>query len=308
MKVLAVDDSPNILDLIKDTLSLEGIEVETADNGAEALSKYVKFKPDIVTLDVTMPIMNGSETLSRLIQIDKNAKIIMLTAAEHWSLIESCLARGAIGYLQKPFYTEELVNTIKDPWHYEDKNVITLFSISGNRISTSLEKIFKDKVSITINNIEVAKQETSPSQFSPHGGYSQIRLVIDKLVSPLQIEAPQLSMGSVNEFSGQLNGKLLTFVKFEHIEMIKNSMEPYYGKNLLEFFYILHSKIFSTLVERSHLRLQLEPPRLYDETSDKNVEANADITKVHYEIKNDSLQIPFETQLCANLRQMFGSF
>ena len=115
-------------------------------------------------------------------------------------------------------------------------------------------------------------------------------------------------MGSVNEFSGQLNGKLLTFVKFEHIEMIKNSMEPYYGKNLLEFFYILHSKIFSTLVERSHLRLQLEPPRLYDETSDKNVEANADITKVHYEIKNDSLQIPFETQLCANLRQMFGSF
>lgn len=305
MKVLAVDDSHNILDLIKDTLSLEGIEVETADNGAEALSKYVKFKPDIVTLDVTMPIMNGFETLSRLIQIDKNAKIIMLTAAEHWSLIESCLARGAIGYLQKPFYTEELVKTIKDPWHYEDKNIITLFSISCNRISTSLEKIFKNKVSIIINNIKIAKQEISPSQFSPHGGYSQIRIVVDKLVSPLQIEAPQLSMGFVNEFSGQLNGKLLTFLKFEHVGIFRNAVDPYYGKDLNEFFYIVHSKIFSSLVERSHLRLQLEPPRLYDETSDKNVESNTDIIKVHYEIKNDSLQIPLETQLCANLRQIF---
>jgi len=305
VKVLAVDDSHNILDLIKDTLSLEGIEVETADNGAEALSKYVKFKPDIVTLDVTMPIMNGSETLSRLIQMDKNAKIIMLTAAEHWSLIESCLARGAVGYLQKPFYTEELVNTIKDPWHYEDKNVITLFSISCNRISTSLEKMFKDKVSIAIKNIEIAKQEISPSQFSSHGGYSQIRVVVDKLASPLQIEAPQVSVGFANEFSGQLNGKILTFIKFEHIEMIKNSIEPQYGKDLREFFYILHSKIFSVLVERSHLRLQLEPPRLYDVTSDTNVESNADITKLHYEIKNDSLQIPLETQLCVSLRQIF---
>ena len=305
MKVLAVDDSRNILDLIKDTLSLEGIEVETADNGAEALSKYVKFRPDIVTLDVTMPIMNGSETLSRLIQLDKNAKIIMLTAAEHWSLIESCLARGAMGYLQKPFYTEELVNTIKDPWHYEDKNIITFFSISCNRISTGFEKIFKDKVSVIINDIKIAKQDTSPSQFSPHGGYSQIRLVIDKLVSPLQIEVPQVSMGFANEFSGQLNGKLLTFLKFEHIATMKNAIDPHYGKDLSEFFYILHSKIFSTLVERSHLRLQLEPPRLYDVTLDKDVESNTDITKFHYELKNDSLQIPLETQLCANLKQIF---
>lgn len=308
MKVLAVDDSQNILDLIKDTLSLEGIEVETADNGAEALSKYVKFKPDIVTLDVTMPIMNGFETLSRLIQLDKNAKIIMLTAAEHWSLIESCLARGAIGYLQKPFYTEELVNTIKDPWHYEDKNVITLFSIACNRISTSLEKIFKDKVSIIINNIEVAKQEISPSQFSPHGGYSQIRIVIDKLVSPLQIEAPQLSMGFVNEFSGQLNGKLLTFVKFEDVEIFRNAVDPYYGRSLDEFFYILHSKIFSVFVERSHLRLQLEPPRLYAETSDKNTGDKTDIIKIHYDIKNDSLRIPLETLLLTNLKQVFRTF
>lgn len=305
MKVLAVDDSQNILDLIKDTLSLEGIEVETADNGAEALSKYAKFKPDIVTLDVTMPIMNGFETLSRLIQLDKNAKIIMLTAAEHWSLIESCLARGAIGYLQKPFHIEELINTVKDPWHYEDKNIITFFSISCNRISNSFEKIFKDKVSIIINNIKIAKQEISQSQFSPHGGYSQIRLVIDKPVTPLQIEAPQLSMGFANEFNGQLNGKLLTFIKFENIAMIKNAIDPHYGKDLNEFFYILHSKIFSTLVERSHLRLQLEPPRLYDVTLDKDVESNTDITKFHYEIKNDSLQIPLETQLCANLKRIF---
>ena len=305
MKVLAVDDSHNILDLIKDTLSLEDIEVETADNGAEALSKYVKFKPDIVTLDVTMPIMNGFETLSRLIQLDKNAKIIMLTAAEHWSLIESCLARGAIGYLQKPFYIEELVNTIKDPWHYEDKNIVTLLSISFNRLSTSFEKIFKDRVSVIINNIQVIKQNIASSQFSPQGGYAQIRISVDKPSGSLQIEEPTMSRGVVTEFNGQLHGMMLSFGKFEHMEMIKNSIDPYYGRDFLEFFYILHSKIFSVLVERSHLRLQLEPPRFYDETLDKNVKDNTDIIKVYYDIKNDDLQIPLEIQVCANLKQLF---
>lgn len=308
MKVLAVDDSQATLDLIKNTLTLEGIEVETADNGAEALSKYAKFKPDLVTLDVTMPIMNGFETLSRLLQLDNNARVIMLTAAEHWSLIESCLARGAIGYLQKPFYTDELVNVIKDPWHYEDKNAVMLFSIACNRIANGFEKIFNSRLSVTLNAIEIIKQEASPVQFSPNRDISQIR-VINKIATALQIETPQASVGFVNEFSGQQSGKLVSFIKNEHLPILRNATISYYGKeSLCEAFYLLHSKIFSYLVDRSHLRLQLDPPRQFDQQIDKNVSQNTEAIKALYEIKNNQLVIPIETQLWTNLKQAFRTF
>jgi two-component system chemotaxis response regulator CheY len=307
-KVLAVDDSLATLDLIKNTLALEGIEVEIADNGAEALSKYVKFKPDLVTLDVTMPVMDGIETLSRLIRLDKDAKVIMLTAAEHWSLIESCLAKGAIGYLQKPFYVDELVSMIKDPWCYEDKNAVMLFSISCNKISNSFDRLLNSKISVELNSIEVIKQEISSVQFSPNQNVSQIR-VINRLANMLQVEAPQASMGFVNEFDGQLNGKIISFVKIEHLPILRNATINYYGKESIpEVFYLLHSKIFSTLVDRTHLRLQLEPARQFDPQNDKNVPENIEAIKALYEIKNDQFVLPIETQLWANLKQAFRTF
>ncbi|MEX0656208.1 MAG: hypothetical protein WD154_01510 [Nitrosopumilaceae archaeon] len=212
-----------------------------------------------------------------------------------------------IGILQKPFYIDELVNTIKDPWHYEDKNAVTLFSISCNRISSSLEKIFDGKTSVTINSIEVIKQEVAPARFSPNNNF-QIS-VISKIAKELQVEQPPISVGFVNEFSGQLNGKIITFVKIEHMQTIRKAVANYYKQeNLSEFFYILHSKFFSTLVERTHLRLQLEPPRDYDNETDKNVATNNEAIKVRFDIKSDKMYIPIETQLWTNLKQAFRTF
>lgn len=174
MKVLAVDDSFDILGMIKTALTSAGHQIEVAENGAEALTKYVKFNPDIVTLDISMPIMDGYETLTRILKLDKNAKIIILTASEHWLLIENCLARGAVGYLSKPFTIEELVQTVSDPWHYIDKNAVVIFSIACNNIGSSIQKIFGYPTSVKLNTVEIVRQNDSSYDFSPNRGLALI--------------------------------------------------------------------------------------------------------------------------------------
>ena len=82
MNILVVDDSNLIRNLVKSMLKLKNHEVDTADNGAQALDKYFKFQPDLVILDLSMPIMDGHETLTRLLRQDANAKVIMFSALE----------------------------------------------------------------------------------------------------------------------------------------------------------------------------------------------------------------------------------
>ena len=75
MKVLVVDDSVSIQMAIKAVLNQANYQIETAGDGAAALSLYCKFKPDIVLLDMSMPIMDGKETLRRLLSLDQKARI-----------------------------------------------------------------------------------------------------------------------------------------------------------------------------------------------------------------------------------------
>ena len=111
-KVLAIDDSPVVLSLIKDILSLEDYEVETASNGREGIEKYPKFMPDIVTLDVAMPGMDGCETLAALKDIDKNANVIMVTATDNSDALKDCMDNGASSVLSKPFMPNDLLEAI----------------------------------------------------------------------------------------------------------------------------------------------------------------------------------------------------
>ncbi len=115
MKVLAVDDSPLARDMITKTLKVQGdsYKVETAENGKIAVEKYGKFKPDLVILDITMPEMDGVEALTRIMQMDNNATVIMVTATGTSDVIAECMRKGARGQIEKPFSPSELVATIK---------------------------------------------------------------------------------------------------------------------------------------------------------------------------------------------------
>ena len=114
-RILAVDDEPSIRRLIEVNLAREGYQMETAENGAQALAKIRASKPDLLVTDVMMPEMDGFE-LVKNIRMDASLAdlpIIMLTAkAQDRDVLEG-YQRGADLYLTKPFNPMELKQFVK---------------------------------------------------------------------------------------------------------------------------------------------------------------------------------------------------
>jgi DNA-binding response OmpR family regulator len=102
-KVLVVDDEPEVRHFLKDFLSLRGYEVVLAETGMDALAALDVEKPDLVLLDVAMPVMDGVETLNRIVAGAPLVRVIMVTANADIMLTSRLLALGAVDYIPKPF-------------------------------------------------------------------------------------------------------------------------------------------------------------------------------------------------------------
>ena len=111
-KVLVVDDSSSVLDHTIRILTELNYKIEKAYNGTEALSKYTTFKPDIVILDLLMPVMDGIEALERILKIDKGANVIITSQPGTADTLKRCLELGARGYIIKPFSSKELITAM----------------------------------------------------------------------------------------------------------------------------------------------------------------------------------------------------
>lgn len=113
--ILLVDDEPHIRKYVGLILKQIGqpIIVE-AGNGQEAIEAYQRENPDLVLLDVNMPIMNGTETLKKLKEIDPNCIVIMLTSLANRSTIEEALELGAANYIRKDTPKEEIAKTLTE--------------------------------------------------------------------------------------------------------------------------------------------------------------------------------------------------
>ncbi len=113
-KVMAVDDEPDITKLIEKILKKAGYKVATANSGTECLEKYPKEKPDIVLLDVMMPGMDGWEVYRSIKKINKNQKILFLTAVTLESEARKKMDELKVShYLTKPFDPPELIERVK---------------------------------------------------------------------------------------------------------------------------------------------------------------------------------------------------
>lgn len=108
-----IDDEPIIHEVLGDLLTAEGYEVESSLNGEEALEKYFPDTWDLILLDLLMPGMNGIEVLKRIIKIDPQAVIIIITAYASVESAISAMKIGAFDYIQKPFKHEELLLIIE---------------------------------------------------------------------------------------------------------------------------------------------------------------------------------------------------
>ena len=109
-KILIVDDSKTSRKFLRTMLEEAGHEiVSEAVNGLEGVEKFKVYQPDIVTMDITMPVMDGIDAVKEIVE---NAKVIRVTAAGQKTNMVEALKRGAADFIQKPFDSGVILNTI----------------------------------------------------------------------------------------------------------------------------------------------------------------------------------------------------
>ncbi len=112
--VMIVDDSKTSRSMLRNILTEHGYEVVAeAENGQEGYEKYCEFNPDFVTLDITMPVMDGIETLVKIKEYDANAKVIMVTAAGQKGKMLDAIKLGASEFVTKPFETNQIISIME---------------------------------------------------------------------------------------------------------------------------------------------------------------------------------------------------
>jgi two-component system chemotaxis response regulator CheY len=104
ISVLVVDDAAFMRLAIKNVLTKHGFNVVAdAKNGQEGVEKYKEFKPDVVTMDITMPDMTGIEALKLIREFDPGAKVVMISAMGQESMVKEAILSGAKSFIVKPY-------------------------------------------------------------------------------------------------------------------------------------------------------------------------------------------------------------
>src|SRR5262245_8923567 len=114
-KILVVDDETHIRKYVSLILKQMGdASIVEAGNGEEALETYKREKPNLVLMDVNMPRMDGIETLRRLMEIDRECVVIMLTSLANRETVERALELGATHYIRKDVPKEEIIKALTE--------------------------------------------------------------------------------------------------------------------------------------------------------------------------------------------------
>ena len=113
-KILVADDQLGVRSLLVEFFQDDQHDVETAENGAEALRLFIAFKPDLILLDMKMPVMNGLEALRKIRKLDSRVAVIMMTAYGDIQTMETAKDLGIIYYMSKPFDLFELRKRVSD--------------------------------------------------------------------------------------------------------------------------------------------------------------------------------------------------
>lgn len=115
LRVLVVDDEASVTSLLKDALRFWGCEVEVGVNGEEGIEKYGQFRPDLVLMDFDMPIMNGFDASQRIMEMDPQAAILLITGFSETTLVQRAVEKGLVRVvIPKPFRLDQLAMAIQE--------------------------------------------------------------------------------------------------------------------------------------------------------------------------------------------------
>lgn len=155
-RVLAVDDDPNIVELIRLYFEKEGYEVHTCGNGLDAMPAFRDIMPDVVILDLMLPGKDGYD-ICRELRKESDVPILMLTA--RGDILDKVvgLELGADDYLQKPFEMKELIARVKAVLRRVDASGISRQEPAEDRqvVSYTGLTIDKDQYTVVINDVSV---------------------------------------------------------------------------------------------------------------------------------------------------------
>jgi two-component system chemotaxis response regulator CheY len=114
-KILIVDDSRVSRKMIRNLLEHSGYEVTAeAINGKEGYELFVRLHPDVVLMDITMPEMNGLESMKLIRQQDPTARVVIISAAGQLEKKEEAMAEGAAAFITKPYSNQDILDAIGD--------------------------------------------------------------------------------------------------------------------------------------------------------------------------------------------------
>jgi two-component system chemotaxis response regulator CheY len=113
-RILVVDDAAFMRMMIKDILTKNGYEVVgEASDGAQAIEKFKETNPDLITMDITMPEMDGITALKEIKKLDPSAKVIMCSAMGQQAMVIDAIQAGAKDFIVKPFQADRVIEAIK---------------------------------------------------------------------------------------------------------------------------------------------------------------------------------------------------
>ncbi|WP_058303941.1 response regulator [Gorillibacterium timonense] len=113
-RILIVDDAAFMRMMIRDILTKNGYEVcGEANDGAQAIEKFKEFRPDLITMDITMPEMDGINALKEIKKLDPNAKVIMCSAMGQQAMVIDAIQAGAKDFIVKPFQSDRVIEAIR---------------------------------------------------------------------------------------------------------------------------------------------------------------------------------------------------
>lgn len=113
-KILVCDDTAFMRVMLKDILVQNGYEVVgEAENGKVAIEKHEQLKPDLIIMDITMPEMDGISALSKIVENDADANIIMCSAMGQEEIVVNAIKAGAKDFIIKPFDNDRVIDAIR---------------------------------------------------------------------------------------------------------------------------------------------------------------------------------------------------
>lgn len=112
-RILLVDDAAFMRMRCSKLLAEHGYETAEAENGSDGVAKYQSYRPDLVLMDITMPVMDGIAATREIKSIDPEAKVVMVSALGQQTMVIEAIKAGAKDFVVKPFEPEKILATVR---------------------------------------------------------------------------------------------------------------------------------------------------------------------------------------------------